>query len=80
MVATYLFYTFMNLWQFAIVVYFSDDRKRDFVFILYAPIFFIYSLYLKIARTFAYVTELFRKQYLRDGYFPEKVWDEMPKY
>jgi len=70
----------MNAWQFVMVAVLSDKKLRDSIFILYSPIFFFYSLYLRAARATAYTIEFFRKPYLRDGYFPEQVWDSIPKY
>jgi poly-beta-1,6-N-acetyl-D-glucosamine synthase len=78
--ATYLFYTAMNAWQFFMVAILSDTTMRDMRFILYAPLFFFYSLFLRGTRLVAYVLEFFRSTYLRDGFFPENVWDSMPRY
>jgi hypothetical protein len=79
-VITYLFYTVMNLWQFVMIVILSDAPSRDWVFMLYAPVYFFYSLFLWVARTLAYTIELLRLKYMKSGFLPEKIWDSMPKY
>ena len=78
--ATYLFYVVMNAWQFFMVAVLSDTALRDMGFILLAPVFFFYSIFLKVTRLMAYALEFFRSTYLRDGFFPDKVWDSMPRY
>lgn len=80
LVATYIFYTLMNLWQFVIVTILSEDPSRDAVFILYVPLFFIYSLFLRGVRIIAYTLESFRLKYLRDSFFPQKIWENIPRY
>ena len=77
---TYLFYLVMYLWQFIITTVLSDDPLRDAIFILYAPLFFMYSLFLRGVRAIAYTLEFFRLKYLRDGFFPKQIWDSMPRY
>jgi hypothetical protein len=47
---------------------------------LYAPVYFFYSLFLWVARTLAYTIELLRLKYMKSGFLPEKIWDSMPKY
>ncbi|MFA5811304.1 MAG: hypothetical protein WC956_03125, partial [bacterium] len=79
-VITYLFYTVMNLWQFIMITLLSDTPSRDSVFILYAPFYFIYSLFLWTARILAYTIELLRLKYMKSGFLPEKIWDSMPRY
>lgn len=80
LVVTYLFYVLMDLWQFIIVTLLSDEPLRDIVFVFYSPIYFFYTQFLRITRGFAYIIELCRSKLLRDGVFPEKIWDNMPKF
>ena len=77
---TYLFYTVMNFGQFAIVALLSERPGRDAIFILYAPLFFLYSLFLKAARILAYFLEFIRSDFMKDGFFPKKIWGNMPEY
>ncbi len=79
-VITFVFYAAINFIQILIAVYFSDNPKRDSVFILYTPVFFLYSLYLRFFRAFAYILEIFRIDYNKRGYFPQKVWKSMPEH
>ncbi len=79
-VITYLFYTAFNFIQLAIAVWLSETARRDCVFILYAPLFFLYTLYLRFFRVFAYFLEIFRVDYNKQGYFPQKVWKSMPEH
>ncbi|MFH1829839.1 MAG: glycosyltransferase [Pseudomonadota bacterium] len=79
-VITYLFYVIMNMWQFIMVVLLSDTRSRDWVFVLYAPLYFAYSVFLWVARMLAYTIELLRLKFMKSGFLPEKIWDSMPKY
>ncbi|MDP8299194.1 MAG: glycosyltransferase family 2 protein, partial [Candidatus Tantalella remota] len=46
-VITYLFYTVMNFGQFVIVALLSERPARDAIFVLYTPLFFPYSLFLR---------------------------------
>jgi len=77
---TFVFYTAINFIQILIAIYFSSNPKRDLIFVLYTPFFFLYSLYLRFFRAFAYVLEIFRVDYNKRGYFPEKVWKSMPEH
>jgi len=77
---TYLFYTVMNAGQFAIVALLSERPWRDAIFILYAPLFFLYSLFLRAARILAYFLEFTRSDFMKDGFFPKKIWGNMPEY
>ncbi len=79
-IVTLLYYTIMNFIQFTIVALLSDDPGRDWVFVLYSPIFFFYSLFLRAVSMFAYLLEFFRMSFLRSNYLPKKVWDNRPEY
>lgn len=77
---TYIFYTLMNFYQFTLICLTSDTTLRDSVFLLYAPLYFFYTLFLKAERLTAYFLETFRMEQLRDGHFPPEVWDNLPRY
>ena len=79
-IVTYLYYAIMDLGQIIIVTLLSDSPGRDAVFILYAPLFFLYSLFLRATRMLAYFLETIRSDYLKDGYFPKEIWENMPKW
>ncbi|MFH1245173.1 MAG: glycosyltransferase family 2 protein [Candidatus Omnitrophota bacterium] len=80
LIVPYIFYTLMNIIQLGIVTVLSDDWKRDGLLILYAPLMMFYYLLLNGERVVAYFLETFRLRYLRDGFYPQKVWDNMPRY
>ncbi len=77
---TYLFYMAMNMGQFIIVALLSERPYRDAIFILYVPLFFLYSLFLRSARILAYFLEFTRSDFMKDGFFPKKIWGNMPEY
>jgi len=77
---TFLFYTFMNIGQLAIVALLSERPGRDAIFILYAPLFFLYSLFLRAARILAYFLEFTRSDFMKDGFFPKKIWKNIEEY
>lgn len=77
---TYLFYASVSLTQLLIAVAMSDSPARDSIFILYAPFYFFYSMYLRTVRTFAYILEIFRMKYFKQGAYPGKVWHCMPEH
>ncbi|MGB2706076.1 MAG: glycosyltransferase [Candidatus Omnitrophota bacterium] len=77
---TYLFYAIMNFGQLVIVALLSERPGRDAIFILYAPLFFLYSLFLRAARMLAYFLEFIRSDFMKDGFFPKKIWGNMPEY
>ena len=79
-VITYLYYTIMNFGQFVIVVLLSERPGREALFLLYSPLFFAYSLFLRGVRIFAYILEFCKSDFLKDGFFPETVWKNMPEY
>ena len=79
-IVTYLYYAIMDLGQIIIVTLLSDSPGRDIVFILYAPLFFLYSLFLRGTRMLAYFLETVRSDFLKDGYFPKEIWENMPKW
>ncbi|MFH1305417.1 MAG: glycosyltransferase [Candidatus Omnitrophota bacterium] len=80
LIATYLFYAIMDFGQFVFVILLSERPRRDVVFLMYAPLFFVYGLFLRTARTVAYILEFFRSDYMQKGYFPDSIKKSMPKY
>jgi len=77
---TYLFYTVVNFGQLAIVALLSERPGRDAMLILYTPLLFPYTLFLKAARILAYVLETIRSDFMKDGFFPKKIWGNMQEY
>lgn len=80
LLVTYFFYTAMNFFQIMIVIFLSNEMKRDFSFIFFTPLYFFYGTYLKMVRIFAYVLEIFRMKYFKQGAYPSQVWKNMPEH
>jgi len=75
-----VFYTVMNFGQLIIVALLSERPGRDAALILYAPLLFPYTLFLKAARILAYILETTRSDFMKDGFFPKKIWGNMQEY
>jgi biofilm PGA synthesis N-glycosyltransferase PgaC len=74
-----LLYTVSNVVSLAIAIGLSERRRDEIVLMPLAPILVVYRMYLRIAQTTAYVQEFFRLKY-REPFYPEKVWNEAPKW
>ncbi|MFC1752796.1 glycosyltransferase [Thermoproteota archaeon] len=77
---TYLFYTVMSFVQLSIAVLMSNEPVHDIYFILLAPIYFFYTIFLKIDRTIAYVSEFLRIKPYNDKFLPKKVLDSQTRF
>jgi len=69
----YLVYVGMDLLQLLIVLFYSNDRRRDFLAGLVAPLSPLYYLILKAVALWALTEELISRRSFRDGFVPEHV-------
>lgn len=74
-----LIYTISNIMSLAIAIGLSERWREELVLMPLAPILVVYRMYLRIAQTTAYIQECFRLKY-REPFYPEKIWNEAPKW
>jgi cellulose synthase/poly-beta-1,6-N-acetylglucosamine synthase-like glycosyltransferase len=74
-----LLYTLSNVVSLVIAVSLSERWRDELVLVPLAPVLVLYRMYLRIAQTAAYIQEFFRLKY-QEPFYPEKVWNEAPKW
>jgi cellulose synthase/poly-beta-1,6-N-acetylglucosamine synthase-like glycosyltransferase len=73
----YLLYCMSNLSQFIVIMAVSERRKEELKLAPYIPLMpFYMGLYMRIVRTWAYVSELFLQSSYKDPWNPKKVSDK----
>ena len=74
-----LLYTVSNIVSLAIAIGLSERKHEEIRLMPLAPLLVIYRMFLRIAQTVAYIQEFFRLKY-REPFYPEKVWNEAPRW
>jgi biofilm PGA synthesis N-glycosyltransferase PgaC len=74
-----LVYTASNIISLAVAIGLSERRREEMVLLPLAPLLVIYRMYLRVAQSIAYIQEFFRLKY-KEPFYPEKVWNEAPKW
>lgn len=74
-----LLYSASNIVSLAIAIGLSERGREELGLLPLAPILVVYRMALRIAQTIAYVQEFFRLRY-REPFYPEKVWNEAPRW
>ncbi|MCE9624674.1 MAG: glycosyltransferase family 2 protein [Deltaproteobacteria bacterium] len=80
LVVTYLFYTLVIFTQITISFFLSPKKHREWRWFLTVPVYFLYSLYLRIIRASAYLLEAFRSKRGSSRFFPDYVRSQIPRY
>lgn len=80
LVVTYVYYTLANLVQILIAAGLSEKPFRNLRWLLIVPLYFPYSIYLRIIRATAYTLEAFYSPLLKSQYIPDPVKKQMPEY
>ncbi len=78
-VLNFLLYTLSNIISLAIAIGLSERWRDEIGLMILAPVLVVYRMFLRIAQTVAYIQEYFRLKY-REPFYPEKVWNEAPKW
>lgn len=73
LVLNYLAYAAIEVLQVFIILYYSLDRRRDFLIGLVAPLMPLYYLFLKASQVWAITEEIFTRRSFRDNFVPEHV-------
>jgi len=72
--ANYFLYLMSNLFQFFIILWFSERKKEELKLIIYLPLVPIYvGIFMRLLRTYAYFQEFFFKTSYQDPWNPGKV-------
>jgi biofilm PGA synthesis N-glycosyltransferase PgaC len=74
-----LLYTVSNVVSLAVAIGLSERRRDELVLLPLAPVLVVYRMYLRAAQTVAYIQEFFRLKY-KEPFYPDKVWNEAPKW
>ncbi len=69
----YIAYTILEIFQYAAVMYYSLDRKRDLKIGMAIPLVPIYYLFLRTATMVAVLEEMLTRRSFRDDFVPARV-------
>ena len=69
----YFVYMAMEVMQLAIILYYSNDRKRDFLIGLAFPLMPFYYVLMRVVTLFAVTEELLTRRSFRDNFVPKHV-------
>lgn len=71
----YLGYLFLELLQLGVVLYYSENRRKDLMLGIAAPLMPLYYLILRLVTTWAITEELLVRRSFRDNFVPKQVRD-----
>lgn len=73
LILNYFAYILLEIFQYAAILYYSLDRKRDLKIGLAIPLVPIYYLFLRTATMVAVLEEMFTRRSFRDNFVPPRV-------
>ncbi|MCA9206403.1 MAG: hypothetical protein KDA59_25295, partial [Planctomycetales bacterium] len=66
-------YVWLEAVQLCVVLYYSNDRRRDLMVGLATPLMPIYYLLMRVVTVFAITEELIARRSFRDNFVPQHV-------
>ncbi|MBN2011253.1 glycosyltransferase family 2 protein [candidate division KSB1 bacterium] len=76
---TWVLYSCSTLFSLTVSISFSERRREEWKILWYVPLMPFYRLYIRFARLYAYIQEIFRLQY-EEPFYPDKVWSQAPRW